>query len=119
MKYSDKETRKQKRLEVLETNHPVCVACGEDDSRCFEQHHIAGKAHSDDLARLCCNCHRKLTDDQKDHPKCSGEHNQLQSIGFWHLGVADLLALLEKTHRQTGHHLIQTETDSSIKADHD
>jgi hypothetical protein len=64
-----KEIRKQKRLERLGTDHPVCASCGENDWRCFEQHHIAGQAYHDDVCNVCCNCHRKLTDDQQDHPK--------------------------------------------------
>ena len=113
------EIRKQKRLEVLGTNNPICVACGEDDWRCFEQHHIAGKAHSNDLSIVCSNCHRKLTDKQKDHPKCNGDPSQLQSIGYWQLGFSDLLALAAETLRQNGHHLIQAEKNNSDNGDHD
>jgi hypothetical protein len=37
--------------------------------RCLEVHHIAGRDFDNDAtAILCRNCHRKLSDDLKDHP---------------------------------------------------
>ena len=108
-----KEVRMQKRLEALGTNNPVCVICGEDNLWCLEAHHIAGKAHCDDLAIVCRNCHRKLSDDQKDQPQCGGEPSQSKSIGYLLLGLADLFALLVVTLRQSGQHLIETAKDRS------
>ena len=103
-----KEARKQKRLEVLGSNHPVCVFCGEDDWRCLEQHHIAGKAYGDDVCNICRNCHRKLSDDQKDHPKkMATEPSNNESTGHQLLGLADHFALLDKSLRKHGHFLIQ------------
>ena len=63
------ERRKQKALERLGTNTPVCVLCGETNWRCLELHHIAGQALDGTLAIVCRNCHRKLSDMQKDHPQ--------------------------------------------------
>lgn len=106
------EVRKQKRLEVLECNHPVCVVCGEDDWSCLERHHIAGRAYSDDLAVVCRNCHRKLSDAQKDHPKSAPTSDQSLSIGYLLLGLADLFGLLVERFRQHGNYLIQVHKDS-------
>lgn len=104
-----KETRKQKRLETLGSNNPVCVICGENDWRCLEQHHIAGQAYGDDLCNVCRNCHRKLSDDQKDHPKQIGNRPAtLESIGHLLVGLADFLALLVIRLREYGQILIQT-----------
>ncbi len=113
MNNRDKEARKQKRLEALGSNHPVCVICGMDDWRCLEEHHIAGQAHGEDLATVCRNCHRKLTDDQKDHPRCGGDPLHSQSIGYLLLGLAELFALLVDTLRRSGQHLIETAKDRS------
>jgi len=103
-----KETRRQKRLETLGSNNPVCTICGENDWRCLEQHHISGKAYGNDLCNVCRNCHRKLSDDQKDHPKQIGRNPAtLESIGHLLLGLADFLALLVIRLREYGQILIQ------------
>ena len=104
-----KEARKQKRHEKLGSNHPVCTICGEDSWECLEQHHIAGQAYSDDLCTVCRNCHRKLSDDQKDHPKKIGkEPITNERIGHMLLGLADFFVLLVEKLREFGHFLIQS-----------
>lgn len=104
-----KEARKQKRLETLGSNHPVCVACGEDSWQCLEQHHIAGQAYGDDLCNVCRNCHRKLSDNQHDHPKQLGKPpSTLESIGHFLIGLADLFAALVLRLREYGSSLIQS-----------
>ena len=103
------ETRKQKRLETLGNNHPVCTICGEDDWRCIEQHHIAGRAYADELCNICRNCHRKLSDEQKDHPKQIGKQSiKEEAIGHFLIGLADFLALLVIKLKEFGYHLIQS-----------
>ncbi len=104
-----KEIRKQNRLEKLGSNHPVCLLCGEDDWRCLEQHHIAGQAYGDDLCTVCRNCHRKLSDDQKDHPKQISETpTALEAMGHLLIGLADFFALLVAKLKECGQFLIQT-----------
>ena len=103
----EQERRKQKALERLGSNNPVCVVCGEADWRCLELHHIAGKSFDDALATSCRNCHRKLSDMQKDHPQpASTPPEQLDRIGHFLLGLADLFALLVEILREFGHGLI-------------
>jgi hypothetical protein len=105
---NDKETRKQKRLEDLGSNNPACTLCGENDDRTLESHHIAGRAFDDELVSLCRNCHRKLSDDQKDHPKqISKPPTNIETIGHLLLGLADFLALLVEKLRECGRFLIQ------------
>lgn len=112
-----KEIRKQRRLEVLGSNNPVCVVCGEDDSCCLEDHHIAGAAYGDEICIVCRNCHRKLSNDQKDHPKNIGKHPvTIESIGHLLLGLADLFALMVTRLREYGHYLIQNARDMAGKA---
>lgn len=106
---NEKEMRKQNRLEKLGDNHPLCVICGEDNPHCLELHHIAGKTYGDDLCPVCRNCHRKLSDDQKDHPKQIGTPpTTIESIGHFLLGLADFLALLVTKLKEFGHYLIQS-----------
>lgn len=86
------ERRKQRRLEALGTNDPHCATCGEHDWRTIEQHHVADHGRDEATVLLCRNCHRKRSDDQKDHPAFN--HNAdpiLDSIGHFLLGLADML----------------------------
>ena len=108
-KKRDAEDRLQQRLRKLGTENPICVCCGESYPFALEQHHIAGQKHSDDLAIVCANCHRKLSDQQRDHvPPGSGEpEGLLAKIGHFLLGLADLLALAVDALRNFGRLLIE------------
>lgn len=108
-KVNDKEARKQKRLEKLGSNNPACVLCQENDWKCLELHHLAGKAYGDELSITCSNCHSKLSDSQKDHPEqlCKPP-TTLECIGHWLLGLADFFELLVKKLREFGQFLIQS-----------
>jgi hypothetical protein len=114
MNKKNKEARKQARLEKLGTNNPICVVCGVvDDWRCLEEHHIAWQAHGDELAIVCRNCHRILSDDQKDHPKPISETRRMQSIGYLLIGLADLFSQLVISLRSHGEYLIHTARENS------
>jgi hypothetical protein len=90
-----RDRRKQKRLERLGTNDPRCGMCGEADDRALELHHVAGRRQDDTMVILCRNCHRKVTDDQKDHPEFNkGSEPMLSSIGHFLLGLADMLRII-------------------------
>jgi len=90
----EQERRKQRRLERLGTQHPICVTCGETDWRCLEVHHIVDCDGKSATVILCANCHRKVTDAQKGHPPHSTVADPLlESIGRFLLGLAELLKL--------------------------
>lgn len=89
------EGRKQARLDRLDTSTPRCVRCGEDDDRCLEDHHVAGQAYDPETMIFCRNCHRKLSDMQKDHPKQKSKPpSQEEIIGHFLLGIADIFEFL-------------------------
>jgi hypothetical protein len=94
----ERERRKQRRLEKLGTNNPRCPLCGETDWRCMEVHHVAGQARDSVTVTICANCHRKRTDEQKDHPSAGPRCDPLlDKIGHFLLALADLLRpILEK-----------------------
>lgn len=109
----DRERRRQARLERLGTNDPQCLFCPETDPSCLELHHLSGKAFGDDCIIVCRNCHRKLSDKQRDHPPAkTKEPNTLERLGRLLLGVADSLELVKVSGqlvqllRQAGLHLI-------------
>jgi hypothetical protein len=58
---------------------------------------------------LCRNCHRKLTDAQKDHPKTPDVEplTKEKQIGHFLLGLSDLLKLVAEKLRDFGAYLIQ------------
>lgn len=108
----DREDRQENRFHRLGTREPVCLGCGESDSVCLELHHVAGQKHYGDLAIVCRNCHRKLTDQQLDHVAQSASKAPVQSatIGRYLLGLADLLLMIVNALRDFGKHLLGQNT---------
>jgi hypothetical protein len=103
----DGERRRLRAQERLGTDNPRCCICGEDNPHCLERHHIAGQAYADETIIVCRNCHRKLSDVQKGHPENNGSPaDQLERIGRFLLGLADLFELLITKLREFGAALI-------------
>lgn len=91
----ERERRRQLRLERFDTEAPRCAACPETDVRCLEAHHVAGRRYDALTVALCANCHKKVTDDQKDHPPLIPKGDPfLQQVGHFLLGLADMLRLI-------------------------
>lgn len=111
----DRETRKQNRLERFGTNTPRCGVCGEADDRCLEAHHVAGRAHDDATVLVCGNCHRKVSDDQRDHPAFDPDGDAfLDTVGRFLLGLADLLRLIVEKLIAFGNALIERAAMTAI-----
>lgn len=91
-----RETRKQRRLEMLGTNTPRCGTCGHNRWQSIEKHHPSGIARDKTTTVLICrNCHRELSDNQKDHPAFHpGTDKTLDMIGHFMLGLADMLRMI-------------------------
>ncbi len=104
-----REIRKQRALERLGSDGPRCVSCGEEDWRCLEFHHISGRAYGEEGVVVCRNCHRKLSDPQKDHPPglTAAQPPLLERVGHYLLGLADLLGMLVALMRVYGSQLIE------------
>jgi nitrate/TMAO reductase-like tetraheme cytochrome c subunit len=61
---------KNKRFRTLRTSNPFCVTCGERRWWVpYELHHTAGRKYSDQMIRLCLNCHYGINVMQKILPK--------------------------------------------------
>jgi hypothetical protein len=107
----DHPERLERHYRRLGTRTPVCVTCGRCDPEhpeIYELHHVAGKSHHDDVCIECANCHRTLSDEQKDHvpfgpPPPSGV---MTNIGHYLLGLADMLAMIVATLKAFGSWLI-------------
>lgn len=110
-----KETRKQNRLERFGTNTPRCGACGEADHRCLEAHHVAGRKHDDTSVLVCRNCHRKVSDDQRDYPALDPDADAfLDTVGRFLLGLADLLRLIVERLIAFGNELIERAAPNAV-----
>ena len=102
-----REARLQRMCDRLGVGTPRCAHCGLDDVRCLEAHHIAGCKFDDATVILCRNCHRILSDDQKDHPPLIGNEPTLhERVGHFLKGLADLFALLVVKLHEFGDELI-------------
>ncbi len=106
---SDFEARQQRAFRRLGTDNPICVGCGHTDWRCVELHHIAGQKYHDDLAIVCRNCHRVLSDAQCDHPPPDDPDS---TIGRYLLGLADLFAMIGERLQELGRILIASGEDN-------
>jgi hypothetical protein len=103
-----REARFQKAYERLGTTTPLCVKCNEDNPHCMELHHLAEHGLGKDTVIVCRNCHRKLTDKQKDHP-LAGPQSINEGFGRCLLGIADLLELIIEKLREIGQFLMGSE----------
>ncbi len=102
-----REARLQRMHERLGVDHPRCIECGLDDVRCLEAHHIAGRKFDEATVILCRNCHRILSDHQKDHPTLIADDPTLhERAGHFLKGLADLFALLVARLHEYGDALI-------------
>lgn len=107
----NRERRKHAALERLGTNNPKCIYCDEDHWECLELHHVGGKKNDAFTVIICRNCHRRLSDLQKDHPKQDRPPSDLsEAIGRFLLGLADFLVLLIEKLREFGNALIERAT---------
>jgi hypothetical protein len=103
-----REARKQRRLERLGANEPVCAMCPETASECLELHHVAGQRHDETTVILCRNCHRKISDDQKALPPFNPDAEPLlAAIGHFLLGLAQLFRRIIETLEKFGRELIE------------
>lgn len=105
-KHLDREDRLERHYRRLGTRDPMCVTCGKrdlDHPEIFELHHIGKRSH-DDVAIECANCHRQLSERQKDHlvHGPSRPIGKMETIGHFLLGLADMLAMIVETLKAFG-----------------
>jgi hypothetical protein len=114
---SAKERRRQRYLERIGTQHHVCI-CGETDWCTFEGHHIAGRLFDNHVEFFCANCHRRLSESQKTHPKpISKPPGTVESAGHYCLGLADISTCAARTADKLGHQLLELGRTDEITSD--
>jgi hypothetical protein len=74
----------------------------------MELHHLEGTDFGKTLINVCRNCHRKLSDAQRDHaPKLGEPPTTLESSGHFLIGLCDLLCLIADKLRDLAEYLIE------------
>jgi hypothetical protein len=115
-----RETRKQRRLELLGTVSPHCGTCGFNRWQALELHHPGRKMHDPAFTVIeCKNCHGILSDDQKDHPSIKGDDPfdaELAKFGHFMLGLADMQRLTSEKLHEFGLALIDRASTQVTKA---
>lgn len=116
----DQERRKQRRLEEVGTNRPVCIACGCTDWYTFEGHHIAGR-HFDKHVEYCCaNCHRRFTEAGKSRPQPSSKSPEAaECAGQYCLGLSDIFEPVARMLDDYGNKLVQLPNSRETGSDTD
>ncbi len=98
-------------LRRLGSRSPCCVVCGEDHPACLEKHHIAGQAFSDEIVVICCNCHRKVTLNQNQHPvRVPGLTKAQVAKIRWCLGWRDIHQLQAERYEDEARQVLQETT---------
>jgi hypothetical protein len=108
-KHPDKEDRLEQHYRRVGTRAPRCIICGESDPRCLEKHHLAGRRYHEDTVLVCRNCHRKLSDDQRDHVQRGQEEpveGKRTTFALFVLGLCDFLLLIVQRLREFAYWLI-------------
>jgi hypothetical protein len=102
-----REARRQGAIERLGVINPKCLYCSENDPLVLERHHLAGRDYDEGTVIVCRNCHRKLSDRQKEHPdKITETPDALEAIAHFLLGLADLFEFLIEKLRKFAAQLI-------------
>ena len=71
----DRERRKQRRLEQMGTNEPICLISGCTKWYNFEGHHIAGRHYDKEAVEYFSrDSHGDLTEEQLYHPEWPNAH---------------------------------------------
>ncbi len=103
----EQELEKVKNARRLGGFDKTCVICSEPDQNVLELHHLSGEDYGDDVYPVCRNCHRKLTNKRANKP--APEYpSQLDQIGHWLIGLAQLLLELAKKAFEFGSVLIES-----------
>lgn len=113
-----RERRKQRRLEEIGTNHPVCLACGDTTWYQFEGHHIAARRFGKHVEYYCAHCHRELTERQKSHPlPTSQTPGPVECTGHYALGLADIFDPIAHMLEHFGYRLVDLSDSAELRSD--
>lgn len=91
----EREVRRQRKLERIAGNYSGCPGCGHSDWRTLEEHHYFSRKFGSETVWLCANCHRIITDDQRNHPMPTKDEDLLLlRIGHFMINLAAFLRVV-------------------------
>lgn len=96
---SPKEMRRENDYRRLRTRNPICLHCGYGNHpAAMELAHIAPRKFHDDAGVLCANCHREMSDPEKDLPYAPQSINpQMEIIGRYLLALSEWFRRIAET----------------------
>jgi hypothetical protein len=117
---NDREKRRRRReraaIRKFGIPNPACEICGETALCCLEWHEPGGRRFNKVRVILCRNCHRKLEDDRRDHPKPIWKSDEpIQSLAFSLYGEADILSRLAAKRREDAEMLLKLSARDAIE----
>lgn len=95
------ELRREKDYRRLRTRTPICLHCGYcNHPAAMELAHIAPRKFHDDAGVLCSNCHREMSDPEKDlsyapqsiNPEMETIGRYLLALSEWFIRIAETIA---------------------------
>jgi hypothetical protein len=103
------ELRREKDYRRLRTRNPICLHCGySNHPAAMELAHIAPRKIHDDAGVLCSNCHREMSDPEKDRPYAPVTQNpQMEIIGRYLLALSEWFIRIAETIAEFGRWLLQ------------
>ena len=96
---SPEESRREKDYKRLRTRNPICLACDYmKHPAAMELAHIAPRQFHDDGGVLCSNCHREMSDTEKDFSYAPQSINpQMETIGRYLISLAEWFKRIAET----------------------
>lgn len=102
------DERRERDYRRLRTRNPICLSCGySNHPAAMELSHIAPRKFHDDGGVLCSNCHREMSDSEKDFSYSPQSINPtMETIGRYLLALAEWFTRIAETIAAFGHWLL-------------
>lgn len=102
------DERREADYRRLRTRTPICLSCGYDNhSAAMEFAHIAPRGIHADGGVLCSNCHREMSDTEKDFSYAPQSQNpMMEAIGRYLLALAEWFERIAETFTTFGDWLL-------------
>ena len=100
----------QKSIDEILSKGGCCLICFfNENPLIIEKHHVAGRKNSDLTISVCPNCHRELSNRQREWNQIWTKDNNSDKIklAFLLRGQSDVLDLLSKKQRELSNKLLQ------------
>ncbi len=96
---SDADVRREQDYKRLRTQTPICLTCGYSGSpAAMEYSHHVPKGFHDDGGVQCSNCHREVSDIERDYSyEPQSANPQMETIGRYLIALAEWFERIANT----------------------